>query len=198
MLCFCESASIQTSRLYDRTVHPSLCLQAGLNLTRPRLKGVSFRPCFKVSWVLSFFQEPTWSTRHPISSQFPIDLLVCLFSPQGGKSTRLLHGPACSLSTPSQLCCFSWASLACAVLATLLSLVSVCPFPSTSLRFVLRHQISVVSALSALPSLSYLFCLLLLWKPSQQLLWDGIFLSLHFLYIPSLLNSSSQSIKKFI
>jgi hypothetical protein len=55
MLCFHESALIQTSRLYDRTLHPSLCLQAGLNLTHPRLKGVSFRPCFKVFWVLSFF-----------------------------------------------------------------------------------------------------------------------------------------------
>lgn len=51
MLCFHESALIQTSRLCDWTFYPSLCLQAGLNLTHPRLKGVSSRPCFKISWI---------------------------------------------------------------------------------------------------------------------------------------------------
>lgn len=56
MLCFHESALIQTSRLCDRTFHPSHCLQAGVNLTHPRLKGVSSRPCFKISKVFSIFQ----------------------------------------------------------------------------------------------------------------------------------------------
>lgn len=51
-----ESALIQTSRLCDRTFQPNLCLQAGLNLTHPRLTGVSSRPCFKIflnPWHLS-------------------------------------------------------------------------------------------------------------------------------------------------
>lgn len=56
MLCFHESALIQTSRLCDRTFQPFLCLQAELNLTHPRLKGVSSRPCFKISRIFGIMR----------------------------------------------------------------------------------------------------------------------------------------------
>lgn len=125
MLCFCESASIQTSRLYDRTFHPSLCLQAGLNLTRPRLKGVSFRPCFEVSWVLSFFQlrEPTWLTRpsNIISISYRISSLFLLTA---GRKINM----ALTWSSPKSLHALT-VSLAWAVLTTLSSLLLVCPLP---------------------------------------------------------------------
>ena len=60
MLCFHEQALIQTARLCDRTPHPSLCLQAGLNLTHPRLMDVSSRLCFKISSIFSI----TWLNTH--------------------------------------------------------------------------------------------------------------------------------------
>lgn len=185
MLCFCESASIQTSRLYDRTFHPSLCLQAGLNLTHPRLKGVSFRPCFKVSWVLSFFQlgEPTWLTRptNLISISYRISSLFLLTA---GRKIHMALTRA-SLKSLHALT----VSLAWAVLATLPQHVSsLCTETSNLSRLHLKC-----------PSFPLLFsCLLLLWNPALQLLLRWHFLFLHFLYIPSLLNSSSQSIKKFI
>lgn len=53
MLCFHEQALIQTARLCDRIPHPSLCLQAGRNLTHPGLKDVSSRVCFKISSIFS-------------------------------------------------------------------------------------------------------------------------------------------------